>query len=115
MGLADSVKVSRDSTYSGYLRSLFDFAYGTFTLYGLAVPNEFCYQKDFLLRTKVLLPHNVVWAVPLSLAATYGIDFSFYSSGYLDVSVLQVSDVNLWIQFTPVRESTGQRLFNSSP
>ena len=33
---------------------------------------------------------RLVWAIPLSLAATYGIDFSFCSSGYLDVSVLQV-------------------------
>jgi hypothetical protein len=24
----------------------------------------------------------MVWAVPLSLAATYGIAFAFYSSGY---------------------------------
>ena len=32
-----------------------------------------------------------VWASPLSLAATDGIDFSFYSTGYLDVSVRQVS------------------------
>lgn len=30
---------------------------------------------------------NPVWALPLSLAATQGIDFSFSSSGYLDVSV----------------------------
>ena len=35
---------------------------------------------------------GLVWALPLSLAATYGIDFSFCSSGYLDVSVLQVGD-----------------------
>ena len=33
----------------------------------------------------------MVWALPISLAATPGIDFSFYSSGYLDVSVPQVS------------------------
>ncbi len=31
-----------------------------------------------------------MWAVPLSLAATDGIDFSFFSSSYLDVSVHQV-------------------------
>ena len=30
MGPADSVKVSRDSTYSGYFRRQIDFAYGTF-------------------------------------------------------------------------------------
>ena len=58
---------------------------------------------------------KLVWALPLSLAATYGIDFSFCSSGYLDVSVLQVGYMNLWIQFTYVRGSTGQLLFNGSP
>ena len=31
-----------------------------------------------------------VWALPISLAATFGIDFSFFSSGYLDVSVPRV-------------------------
>ena len=33
----------------------------------------------------------LVWALPLSLAATYRIDFSFFSWGYLDVSVPPVS------------------------
>ena len=58
---------------------------------------------------------GLVWALPLSLAATYGIDFSFCSSGYLDVSVLQVGYAYLWIQYAQVRESTGQLLFNESP
>ena len=40
----------------------------------------------------------LVWALPVSLAATSGIDVSFSSSGYLDVSVHQVPDLNLWIQ-----------------
>ena len=31
-----------------------------------------------------------VWALPISLAATFGIDVSFFSSGYLDVSVRRV-------------------------
>ena len=31
-----------------------------------------------------------VWALPRSLAATYGTDVSFSSSGYLDVSVPRV-------------------------
>ena len=39
-----------------------------------------------------------VWALPLSLAATYGIDVSFSSSGYLDVSVHRVPFHDLWIQ-----------------
>ena len=33
---------------------------------------------------------SLVWALPISLAATLGIDFSFFSSGYLDVSVPRV-------------------------
>ena len=42
----------------------------------------------------------LVWALPGSLAATSGIDLSFSSSGYLDVSVHRVPDVYLWIQYT---------------
>ena len=61
------------------------------------------------------LKMSLVWAPPLSLAATYGIDFSFYSSGYLDVSVLQVCNIDLCIQSKLVRVSTGQLLFNGSP
>ena len=38
-----------------------------------------------------------VWALPISLAATFGIDVSFSSSGYLDVSVHQVPLHTLWI------------------
>ena len=33
----------------------------------------------------------MVWACPFSLAATGGIEFSFFSSGYLDVSVPRVA------------------------
>ena len=32
----------------------------------------------------------MVWAVPRSLATTYGITFVFFSSAYLDVSVQRV-------------------------
>ena len=38
-----------------------------------------------------------VWALPRSLAATDGIDVSFSSSGYLDVSVPRVPLRTLWI------------------
>ena len=44
----------------------------------------------------------MVWALPVSLAATQGIDYSFSSSGYLDVSVPRVVLVNLWIQLAIV-------------
>ena len=47
-----------------------------------------------------------VWAPPLSLAATYGIDVSFSSSGYLDVSVprvpLHMLFIHLWIVKVPL-------------
>ena len=33
----------------------------------------------------------MVWAIPVSLATTSGITIVFFSSGYLDVSVHQVS------------------------
>ena len=38
-----------------------------------------------------------VWALPISLAATLGIDVSFSSSPYLDVSVQEVPPHTLWI------------------
>lgn len=34
---------------------------------------------------------TLVWALPVSLAATQGISFDFFSSAYLDVSVRRVS------------------------
>ena len=48
-------------------------------------------------------PHGIntmVWALPRSLAATYGIIVIFSSSGYLDVSVRRVPSVWLWIHHT---------------
>ncbi len=39
-----------------------------------------------------------VWADPLSLATTQGVEVSFLSSGYLDVSVPQLASRTLWIQ-----------------
>ena len=43
---------------------------------------------------------SLVWALPISLAATLGIDFSFSSSGYLDVSVPRVSSNSLIFQLS---------------
>ena len=40
-----------------------------------------------------------VWALPLSLAATNSIDVSFSSSPYVDVSVQEVPDLYLCIQY----------------
>ena len=41
---------------------------------------------------------TTVWALPRSLAATYGIEVSFSSSAYLDVSVQRVPSIYLCIQ-----------------
>ena len=62
---------------------------------------------DFLLKGISYVggpqPRNArvpVWAPPLSLAATNGIDLSFSSSGYLDVSVHRVPSAWLCIGHT---------------
>ena len=39
----------------------------------------------------------LVWPLPSSLATTKGIEFSFFSSGYLDVSLPRVPLHELWI------------------
>ena len=51
----------------------------------------------FSLRSLPLSASTQVWAPPRSLAATCGIDVSFFSSGYLDVSVPRLTFCALWI------------------
>ena len=67
---------------------------------------------------------SLVWAPPFSLAATPGIDFSFSSSGYLDVSVPRVPSDALWIHAAvpmlpiggfPHSDIRGSMLIYSSP
>ena len=57
----------------------------------------------------------MVWAIALSLATTDAIDFSFFSSGYLDVSVPHVGHAWLWIHHALIRESRDHHLFVNSP
>ncbi len=67
-----------------------DFAYGTLTPFG----NPFHGASAIhAMRSEwsATPQQAVVWALPRSLAATEGIDLSFSSSGYLDVSVPRVS------------------------
>ena len=48
-------------------------------------------ERDYApLRPYNPAPEGTVWAPPVSLAATQGISFDFFSWGYLDVSVLPV-------------------------
>ena len=67
------------------------------------VPLSSDVQLQDLSITQVLTPivrRPSVWALPISLAATLGIDVSFSSSGYLDVSVHRVPPVTLFIHVT---------------
>ena len=95
---ARSDKVSRVSSYSGYCLVIFRFAYGTFTLFGRSFQDRSATVDKSILQSEPRNARISVWALPISLAATFGIDFSFFSSGYLDVSVHRVPYHNLWIQ-----------------
>src|SRR5690242_13004441 len=66
-----------------------------------------------------------VWALPLSLATTQGVEVSFLSSGYLDVSVPQLASTHpmdsgasttaLPVVGFPIRKSRDQRSVSTSP
>ena len=101
----------QDFTCPALLDSLcMAFVYGAFTLCGH--PSQ-----------DVLLAHaQLNWANPGSLAATAGISVDFFSSGYLDVSVLPVRFRSLCIQLRmtlrsgcPIRRSPDITLVISSP
>ena len=94
---AYSVKVPRVSTYSGYRHVSSPFAYGTVTLSGLLSQNSSARLEESIMRSEPRSARTTVWALPVSLAATPGIDVSFSSSGYLDVSVHRVPFHTLWI------------------
>jgi hypothetical protein len=103
-----SVNITRVPTY--LIRPPADFVYGAITLYR---------------GTFQILPLSTrSSAGPRSLAATKGISFDFFSSGYLDVSVPQVRLLNLCIQLRipvlrqvgfPIQKSPDQSLVADSP
>ena len=92
-----SIKVSRVSMYSGFRYGALPFAYGAFTLFGRLSQNLSAWFYTHVLRSEPHDARTMVWPLPLSLAATYGIDVSFSSSPYLDVSVQAVPFHTLWI------------------
>ena len=94
---ARSDKVSRVSSYSGYRSVSSSFAYGAFTLSGRLSQNRSAKLVESIPRSEPQHARTLVWALPVSLAATPGIDVSFSSSGYLDVSVHRVPLHALWI------------------
>ena len=111
--------VPRAPWYSGYRPGCHPFVYGGLTL--CAGPSQvlpleclpFCRSSTPEARR---LP---VWALPCSLAATTGISFDYFSSGYLDVSVHQVCLPFGWYDMTrtglPHSDICGSRLTCSSP
>ena len=94
----NSHKISRASWYSGYSPLFLLFAYRILTFCDW--PSQtirlsiHCLRESYNPESK-----DSVWALPSSLAATRGIEFSFSSSGYLDVSVPRVAFLYLWIQY----------------
>ena len=83
--------------YSGYCHAESLFAYGAFTLSGWLSQNHSARIIESIMQSEPHGARTMVWALPRSLAATYGIDVSFSSSGYLDVSVHRVPLHTLWI------------------
>ncbi len=94
---ARSVRVSRVPTYSGYRLAHLDFTYGAFTLSGLLSQNSSVILVRSIIRSEPCSARTAVWPLAISLAATFAIEFSFSSSGYLDVSVHRVPLHSLWI------------------
>ena len=94
---APSDRVSRVPSYSGSRRAASSFAYGAFTLSGLLSQNSSARVRGSLLRSEPRGARAPGCPLPLSLAATDGIDVSFSSSPYLDVSVRAVPLRALWI------------------
>ena len=94
---AHSIKVSRVSMYSGYRSVSSSFAYGAFTLSGRLSQNLSARINESIMRSEPHGARTMVWPLSISLAATLEIDFSFSSSGYLDVSVHRVPFHTLWI------------------
>ena len=84
MGLPDSHEVPRASQYSGAGHVLFGFGYGTVTRSGEAfqLPSP---AYSGITSAGPATPHgriHMVWALPLSLAATQGVSFDFLSFEY---------------------------------
>ena len=71
--------------------------YGAFTLSGRLSQNLSIKITESIMRSEPLDARTQVWPLSISLAATLEIEFSFFSSGYLDVSVHQVPFHTLWI------------------
>ena len=92
----DSDRISRVPPYSGTApaRQLY-FAYGDFTLSVRLSQNlsaiHLLYHLLYVSPCSPTTPVKRVWALPISLATTFGISFDVFSLSYLDGSVHSVS------------------------
>ena len=115
----DSVGVPRDPTYSGTSREADRFrlrdCHPLWSNFPESSANDQLCNSHVRSPTTPPRKTSAVWAVSRSLAATEEIDFSFFSSGYLDVSVHRVRDTHLWIQCVLIREARDQRSFDNYP
>ena len=94
---AHSDKVSRVSSYSGSCLVILCFAYVAFTLFGRSSQDLSATLNESIIQSEPHGARTMVWALPISLAATLRITFVFFSSGYLDVSVRRVPSCRLCI------------------
>ena len=105
MGPPPSHEIPRASWYSGYTPDILSFRVQGFNLLWLTFPGH---SAKTLYLYECPYPDCSVWALPASLAATGGIEFSFSSSGYLDVSVPRVASLKLWIGFKVAGHDSGR-------
>ena len=105
MVLPASHRISRVPQYSGTgSKRLMYFVNGAITHYGQTFQTVRLCTNLVTPRVIPNRPHNpstteviLVWALPRSLATTYGITIVFFSWGYLDVSVPPVRLMQLCI------------------
>ena len=118
---ADSDRIPRVPPYSGYYYRTTELPVRDYHSLRLTFPG---YSSSVLKRiawsyNPMIAVTTMVWALPLSLAATQGIDVSFFSSSYLDVSVQRVRPPYGAIGLQPIRlphsEIHGSNLVCKSP
>ena len=115
-----SHRISRVPRYSGFVRLLSPSLTGL-SPSSAALSNalQLSYRQITMSSTPVVR-RQPVWPLPSSLATTKGIEFSFFSSGYLDVSLPRVPSSRTMYSFggdwalpqpgSPIRKSQDQSL-----
>ena len=112
---ADSDRVSRAPPYSGSYQVINLFRLQDFHPLWFNFPVNSAINLQSILQSynPTDAQTTVVWAIPISLAATEGITFVFFSSGYLDVSVRRVC-LHCWITCLQHAGLSHSEIFGSS-